>query len=101
MSTRKPLRLSAASIGFVIAIHLLEGRAPLLAQGSPQRGKSAPPTIAAEIDATLSLLRSQFVAAAEAMPEDRYSFALTNGAFEGVRTFALQVRHVATANFLL
>lgn len=41
---------------------------------------------------------SQFVPAAEAMPDDKYQFTLQNGDFAGVRTFALQVRHVATAN---
>ena len=38
--------------------------------------------------------------AAEAMPEDRYTFAPTGGEFTGVRTFALEVKHVATANFV-
>jgi uncharacterized damage-inducible protein DinB len=40
------------------------------------------------------------VSAAEAMPEDRYSFAPTSGAFAGVRTFAEQVRHITAANRL-
>jgi hypothetical protein len=36
---------------------------------------------------------------AEAMPEDKYSFAPTNGQFKGVRTFAEMVKHVAVANY--
>ena len=39
------------------------------------------------------------VSAAEAMPDDKYSFAPTNGDFKGVRTFAQEVKHVATVNF--
>ncbi len=35
------------------------------------------------------------------MPEDKYSFALDGSNFTGVRTFALEFRHVATANFVI
>src|SRR5258706_12487567 len=35
------------------------------------------------------------------MPEDKYGFAPSNGEFKGVRTFALQVKHVATANYII
>lgn len=67
-----------------------------------QQGKVlASPTIAAVMDAQLDLLESQFVPAAEAMPEEKYSFAPTNGEFASVRTFALEIKHVATANFVL
>ena len=34
------------------------------------------------------------------MPEDKYSFAPTNGEFKGVRTFADQVKHVAAVNYI-
>jgi hypothetical protein len=34
------------------------------------------------------------------MPEDKYSFAPTNGEFKGVRTFAEQVKHIGFANHL-
>ncbi|MGH9523837.1 MAG: DinB family protein, partial [Terriglobales bacterium] len=39
--------------------------------------------------------------AADAMPEDKYNFAPTNGDFKGVRTFGEQVRHVAAANYII
>lgn len=35
---------------------------------------------------------------ADAMPEEKYNFAPTNGSFTGVRTFAEQVKHIACAN---
>jgi hypothetical protein len=45
------------------------------------------------------------VPAADAMPEDRYSFTPGSGEckgeFKGVRTFAEQVKHFAAANFQL
>ena len=61
--------------------------------------KSAPsPTVASVLDQQLSEVESQFVPAAEAMPEEKYSFAPSTGEFKDVRSFALQVRHVAFAN---
>jgi hypothetical protein len=56
------------------------------------------PTIASLMEGQLSFLESQLVPAAEAMPADKYLYTPTAGAHEGVRTFALQVKHVATAN---
>jgi len=49
----------------------------------------------------LSLLEKEFVSAAEAMPEDKFSFApsATMGDFKGVRSFGDQVKHVAEANY--
>ncbi len=41
----------------------------------------------------------EVVAAAEAMPADKYNFAPTNGDFKGVRTFAQQVTHIAEAQY--
>jgi uncharacterized damage-inducible protein DinB len=41
------------------------------------------------------------VPAAEAMPEEKYSFAPTAGEFAGVRTFGQQVKHLAAANYQL
>jgi hypothetical protein len=38
---------------------------------------------------------------AEAMPEDKYSFAPTGPGFTGVRTFAEQLKHIAADNYLL
>jgi hypothetical protein len=53
------------------------------------------------MEAQLGMVERQFVAAAEAMPEDKYLFAPDGSNFTGVRTFALEVRHVATANFVI
>ena len=50
----------------------------------------------------LTGLEKEFTSAAEAMPADKYSFAppSTNGAqFDGVRTFAQEITHVAQANY--
>jgi uncharacterized damage-inducible protein DinB len=47
----------------------------------------------------LGIAEHDFVPAAEAMPEDKYSFAPSNGEFKGVRTFAEQIKHVAAGNY--
>ncbi len=57
-----------------------------------------PPTITSTLDTQLTIVEFEFTGAAKAMPEDKYSFAPTNGNFKGVRTFAQEVKHVATAN---
>src|SRR5258708_22473867 len=53
------------------------------------------------INAVLTIADGEFTAAADAMPEDKYSFAPTTaGEFKGVRTFAQQVKHVAAVNYI-
>jgi uncharacterized damage-inducible protein DinB len=49
----------------------------------------------------LSGMESEFVSAAEAMPEDKYNFApaASLGEFKDVRTFAQQIKHVAESNY--
>jgi len=44
------------------------------------------------------MVESDFTSLAEAMPEEKWSFKPTQGAFADVRTFADQVKHVACAN---
>ena len=46
-------------------------------------------------------MEASFVPAAEAMPEDRFSWAPTQRGFLGVRTFSEQLLHVGEVNFLL
>jgi len=48
----------------------------------------------------LNSLETNFVSAAEAMPDDKYDFAppATLGEFKGVRTFGEEVKHVTLAN---
>jgi hypothetical protein len=53
------------------------------------------------LDRTVLNLEHEFVPAAEAMPEDKFGFAPTSGEFKGVRTFAQQIKHVASVNYEL
>lgn len=67
--------------------------------GGLKEGPPKQPTIAQEVLGPWKLVERQFTAAAEAMPAEKYGFAPKQAAFEGVRTFAEQVKHVACANF--
>jgi uncharacterized damage-inducible protein DinB len=67
-----------------------------------QAAKAAEPqTVGRALNDSISLLESEFVPAADAMPEDKYSFAPTGGEFKGARTFAQQVKHVAAVNYIV
>jgi DinB family protein len=59
-----------------------------------------PPTVSSVLNTLYGVVEQQVVSAAEAMPEDKYSFAPTNGEFNGVRTFAEEVKHIGFANHL-
>jgi hypothetical protein len=59
-----------------------------------------PPTVSSVLNTLYGVVEQQVVSAAEAMPEDKYSFAPTNGEFKGVRTFAEEVKHIGFANHL-
>ncbi len=63
--------------------------------------KQQPRTLASEMDRQLKGLEGEFVPAAEAMPEDKFDFAPTNGEFKGVRNFGQQVKHVAAVNYII
>ena len=71
------------------------------AQGAMQAKPDQKPTFAMVIDRNLSNVEKEVVGAADAMPDDKFNFAPTQGEFKGVRTFALQVRHIAVANYML
>jgi hypothetical protein len=64
------------------------------------------PTIAAVLDREISDVEKEIVEAAEAMPEDKFNFSpqslnIPGADYKGVRTFALEVRHVAASNYAL
>jgi hypothetical protein len=66
---------------------------PVLAADAPLASSSD------SVKLVLQVTEAQFLSAAEAMPEKLYSFAPSGPGFEGVRTFAEQIKHVACSNF--
>ena len=75
-------------------------RATLAAPANAQQQES-PKTTAESIGGILSYTEDQFLSSAEAMPAEKYSYipSAPGGKFDGVRSFAEQVKHVACANF--
>jgi uncharacterized damage-inducible protein DinB len=65
------------------------------------QAKAEKKTISQVLDGSLKIIESEFVPAADAMPEDKFGFAPTNGEFKGVRTFAMQVKHVSAVNYMV
>ncbi|MEO8126703.1 MAG: DinB family protein [Bryobacteraceae bacterium] len=53
------------------------------------------PSAAKVFDNQLRNMEHEFVPLVEAMPADKFGFAPSEGAFKGVRTFAMQSKHVA------
>jgi uncharacterized damage-inducible protein DinB len=86
------------SLGFIPCILLAFTTAAASQMNKP---KDAAATVTQILDHTVSNLERDFVPAAEAMPEDKFGFAPTNGEFKGVRTFGEQIKHVAAVNYEL
>jgi hypothetical protein len=76
----------------------------LLAMGA--WGQETKPTIASAVDREISNVEKQVEEAAEAMPEEKFNFSpeslhIPGANYQGVRTFALQVKHVAASNYAI
>lgn len=74
----------------------------LAAVGAAQdnKGKDERKTVTQVLDHTVSSTESEFVSAADAMPEDKFGFSPSTGEFKGVRTYAEQIKHVAAVNYM-
>ncbi|HEX5431731.1 MAG TPA: DinB family protein [Bryobacteraceae bacterium] len=49
----------------------------------------------------INTIEREVLSLAKAMPADKYNFAPTNGSFQGVRTFGVEVRHLSTVMYML
>jgi uncharacterized damage-inducible protein DinB len=71
----------------------------------PASGRAAaqksdiPQSIAESVGDTLRFTEGNFLAVAEAMPADKYSFVPSAGKFDDARNFGEQVKHVACVQF--
>jgi hypothetical protein len=86
------LLLALAPIGNAVAAN---------PQAAMQAKPDQKPSFAMVLDRSLSSVEHEVVPAAEAMPEDKFNFAPTQGEFNGVRTFAQQVKHIAAVNYMI
>jgi len=102
--TRKFLLLAVLS--FTVAA-LGQSTKSDAAASAPQAQQPQPaPTVASTVDREVSTIEKLVVDAAEAMPEDKYNFSpeslnISGSDYKGVRTFAVQVKHVAASNYFI
>ena len=87
------------------AIAVAQGTGSAAAAGTPQSQQPAP-TVASTVDREISAIEKLIVDVAEAMPEDKFNFSpeslnIPGGDYKGVRTFAVQVKHVAASNYFI
>jgi uncharacterized damage-inducible protein DinB len=66
----------------------------------------ASPTLSSMVDQEISAVEKQITDAAEAMPEDKFNFTpeslhIPNSDYKGVRSFAVEVKHIAASNYFL
>jgi DinB superfamily len=97
--------LLMAALIFTVA-NLRHGNAAAASAAQAQQAQQPSPTIASTVDREISTLEKQIVEAAEAMPEDKFNFSpeslnIPSSDYQGVRTFAVQVKHVASSNYFL
>ena len=65
-----------------------------------------PATLAAVLDREISYVEKEVTEAAEAMPESKYDFSpeslnIPGSQYKGVRSFAVQVKHIAASNWFI
>lgn len=89
------------NLGFAVCCLLILGISVAAQESKKQKKKEEHRSVAEVLSRSVTNLENDFVPAADAMPEDKYSFAPTNGEFKGARTFAQQVMHVAAVNYEL
>ncbi len=91
----------------ISALGQASGSAPAAKPAAPapqaQTTTQPPPTIASVVDRQITQLENQVMAVADAMPDDKFDFTPTQlntkDSRDPVRSFALEVRHLATGNY--
>ena len=74
--------------------------------GQGQTQPSQPTTLAAMVDREIIAVEKQVIEAAEAMPEEKFNFTpesltISRDDYKGVRSFAVQVKHIASSNYFI
>jgi hypothetical protein len=90
----------------IFILLLIPGSALNVFGQAPNAPQTPAATVASTVDREISLVEKEITDAAEAMPEDKFNFSpeslnIPGADYKGVRTFALQVKHVAASNFAI
>ena len=105
----KPIRIFFLfSILILIVAAWAQGTGSARAASAPEvpRSPQPPPTIASTVDREISSVEKLILETAEAMPEDKFNFSpeslqIPGADYQGVRTFALEVKHIAASNYAI
>ena len=105
----KEIRIFLLSALLIFTVAALgQGTKSAAAASGPQAQQlqQPAPTITSTVDREVSTIEKLVVDAAEAMPEDKFNFSpessnIPGGEYKGVRTFAVQVKHVAASNYFI
>src|SRR5436853_3478687 len=100
----KPLRMFLLSAVVIVAVTAFgQGTKNAAAASAPAAQQ---PTLASVVDREISNVEKQILDVAEAMPEEKYNFTpeslnIPGDDYKGVRTFAVQLKHVAASNYFI
>ncbi len=104
---RSFLLLAALIFGVAALGQRMQGAAASTPQAQQAQGaQQAAPTVASVVNREISTIEKQVVDAAEAMPEEKFNFTpeslnIPGDEYKGVRSFAVQVKHVASSNYFI
>jgi hypothetical protein len=102
----KKIRMTFTLAMLIFTVTALGQTTTSAAAPSTPQTQTPPPSIASTVDREISGVEKQVVDAAEAMPADKFNFSpeslnIPGADYKGVRSFAVQVKHVATSNYFL
>jgi len=104
----KRLRIAWLLAGLTLAAGAFgQGAKSPTMPSAPQTQPPPPPaTLAAMLDREISAVEKLVLDVAEAMPEDKFDFspdglAIPGANYKGVRTFAVQLRHIGASDYFL
>lgn len=102
----KRMQILLPSVVLIFAVAGLGQSTKSTTSASQAQTAQPPATIASAVDREISGVEKQILDAAMAMPEDKFNFSpeslnIPGADYKGVRTFAVQVKHIAASNYFL
>jgi uncharacterized damage-inducible protein DinB len=102
----KRMQILLPSVVLIFGVAALGQSTKSTTNASQPQNTQPPATIASAVDREISGVEKQILDAAMAMPEDKFNFSpeslnIPGADYKGVRSFAVQVKHIAASNYFL
>jgi uncharacterized damage-inducible protein DinB len=102
----KRMQVLLPSVVLIFGVAALGQSTKSTTNASQPQNTQPPATIASAVDREISGVEKQILDAAMAMPEDKFNFSpeslnIPGADYKGVRSFAVQVKHIAASNYFL